>query len=379
MPRASPRFSEGKAPSAPLSSAWPERLTVDEYGQIPGDPPAGTINGRDQDVPGSNLGGGTQNAKSGIRWVRGSTAYRLVGHEGSRRAPEIIQILVPATHVSDSRGLCSAELRPPPCRRLYSNNYLLKHESRVTHTLTEYAGVKVDISACHGGNHQQVCPILDTHDKFEEAHHFFHSMLEFYHQPYVWRFNLNAFLQSIASVMSFLHNADRHKIPDFAEWYVQKQKELDANSILRAIGKGRNLVVHQRMLKTRSVADLGLFAGRQLRLGMEVEFDPFRPSAELLKFLQDHGMPGLDPERSAIGEQAGVHRRWVVEELGEEEVERLAYDALTRVGRVLQEAHSRLGLWMLMPYDCYDEPTAHTVLLETDLDPSLPKKWGWLD
>ena len=67
----------------------------------------------------------------------------------------------------------------------------------------------------------------------------------------------------------------------------------------------------------------------------------------------------------------------MVEELGEEEVVSLCDRAWSRIGNVVASAHKLAGAYFEPPpEETHDLETA-TVLLESDVDPSLLKKWGW--
>ena len=86
----------------------------------------------------------------------------------------------------------------------------------------------------------------------------------------------------------------------------------------------------------------------------------------------------LDEEHSQPWEQFGVHRTWVVVELGEVEALSLCAQALNYVGAVVREAHSFFGADVENTVVELDMLRTQT-LLETDVDPSLIAKWGWND
>ena len=69
----------------------------------------------------------------------------------------------------------------------------------------------------------------------------------------------------------------------------------------------------------------------------------------------------------------------MVEELGEEEVVSLCTSALNKLGDLVSMAHAQCGsTYRCEPILCdeYDRQRFQ-VLVETDLDPRLSKKWGW--
>lgn len=222
-----------------------------------------------------------------------------------------------------------------------------------------------------------ICPIVNTHDKFEEAHYFFHMMIFNYHYSDVFRYNLNAFLQSLRSVTFVLQN-EKDKIPNFNEWYELEREKMKENILLKNFVEGRNIVVHSGMLKAKSKASIGLFRGRKEKLCLHSDIDPFSNSKKLLESALNQ-FTGfiIDEEHSAINEQLGIRRKWIIEELGDSEVVELCYKAWENIGDVVKDAHNKLGFEFEIPEDCKNELSKHQVLLETDLDPSLIEKWNW--
>jgi hypothetical protein len=85
----------------------------------------------------------------------------------------------------------------------------------------------------------------------------------------------------------------------------------------------------------------------------------------------------IDEEHSAIGEQCGLVRMWVVEEIGDEEVLKLCFQACRMIGELLNDVQYLVGLEFHIPNDSRVCPDYYQVLLETDLNPQLVDEWGW--
>jgi hypothetical protein len=120
-----------------------------------------------------------------------------------------------------------------------------------------------------------------------------------------------------------------------------------------------------------------------MKLAAEYERPLMMDSAAELERLRASSFAALilDKERSAIGEQLGVERTWVVEELGEGEVVSSCVAVLNTLGGLVSRAHARCGSsWRHEPIisDQQDQQELQ-VFLEADLDPSLSKTWGWDD
>lgn len=225
------------------------------------------------------------------------------------------------------------------------------------------------------------CPIPAAEDKFQEAHYFISGMLEEYHHPSPFRWNLNAFLQALRSVTFILQSEMAH-VPGFQEWYQEQRGLMREDPLLRLFVSGRDIVVHKGMLTRRSIIEVGLFRGRsKFKLGFtEIEVSPDMPSEVALKGAVEQ-LVGfiLDEEHSAIDEQIGVRRLWLVEELGDGEVIGLCDRAWSRIGSVLASAHAFLGARFEPPPEEGHDVELVRVLLESDIDPTLPRKWGWVD
>jgi hypothetical protein len=226
-------------------------------------------------------------------------------------------------------------------------------------------------------NDRGECPIPDTHHKFKEATYFLGKCAEYYHVPAEFQFNLNAFIQALRNT-TFMLQSEPSKPEGFGSWYASKQAEMRQSDLLRRFVQARNVVVKQSSLKARSTAWSGLFRGRRFKLGMQHPVPLFAPSEWVLERLKARVGFFLDEEHSQPWEQFGVHRTWVVVELGEVEALNLCAQALNHVGAVVREAHSFFGADVENTVVELDMLRTQT-LLETDVDPSLIAKWGWND
>jgi hypothetical protein len=149
------------------------------------------------------------------------------------------------------------------------------------------------------------------------------------------------------------------------------------NETLRRFVAARNIIVKRSSLTAMSTARSGLFRGRRLKIAVGHGLPPFTETLEALEKAEafTYGL-FLDEEHSAIGEQAGVERTWIVPELGGDEAVGTCLQALNYMGELVAEVHRMYG------GSAEHEPIAIDmgpvqVLLETDVDPTLPEKWGW--
>jgi len=233
------------------------------------------------------------------------------------------------------------------------------------------------------GQNSWICPIPMSHDRFNEAHYFLHRMEQTYHEPRPFRYNLNAFVSAHRAV----HEMLRVELEAKGEiaWWRDRRREFADDDVLSRFAVGRNIVLHQRAILEGSQVGIGVFRGRTLKLAVMHDLQTDETSAALLLRMVPRILGGagvLDEEHSAVGEQLGVQRLYFVKDLSQDEdVLRASRRALARTSGAVAEAHNRFG--------GQHEPTLEdtvldgasiesiNVLLETDLDPTAPTRWGW--
>ena len=140
---------------------------------------------------------------------------------------------------------------------------------------------------------------------------------------------------------------------------------------------GRNIVVKQQNLEMNSKAQIGLFRWRTLKLAFGMDVPTHIPSKHLVENVASK-TDFIDPDHADIGEQYGVRREWRAPELGDDNVITLCDLAWVEIGEVLSEAHEFAGWHSVAPIEHGHNVEDCAVLLEMDLDPSLPQKWGWV-
>lgn len=220
------------------------------------------------------------------------------------------------------------------------------------------------------------CPIPATHHKYYEAEYFLTKVIDYYHQPWEFQFNLNGFIQAYRNV-TFMLQSEPNKPAEFDDWYEMKRAEMKKNPLLCNFIKARNVVVKRSSLTTKSRAQSGLFRGYKMKLAIAHDLPVFMPTLEALGLAKEFAIGKiLDEEHSAIGEQIGVERTWIVEEIGESEVVGLCIKATNFMGHLIAEAHQLAGV--KFEHQELSFPMERVqILLETDIDPDLPGKWGW--
>jgi hypothetical protein len=226
------------------------------------------------------------------------------------------------------------------------------------------------------GDAEEKCPIPATHDKLREADYFLGQVVFNYHNPLPFQYNLNGFIQAVRNITFMLQSEDA-KPPEFAAWYEKKQGEMKEDPLLRRFVSARNIIVKQTTLKAKSKAWLGLFRDRTMKLAINDDIPPLMDTEAALEHAKKFAIGFiLDEEHSAIGEQIGVERTWIVEEIGEGEVVSHCVEVLNYMRRLVGEAHELAGS-KIDSDPIQLDMRRWQVLLESDVDPSLVEKWGW--
>lgn len=229
---------------------------------------------------------------------------------------------------------------------------------------------------------RDVCPLPIAEDRFEEALHFIDTLERQYHDPRLFRFNLNAFLAAIRSAIELLHK-EMEQHGDNSAWLPTKERYRDDADLAR-IATGRNITLHQRAIYDGSRVLVGLFRGRKHKLSVGGQVAHDKSSEQALREWQRSEMAGffLDEDRSDIGYQYGVWRHYFIKELSDRDDALVAcWKAVIRTNDMLADAHRVCGA---VPFGvpaekllAVDTLLRVTVLLESDLDPSLLERWGW--
>lgn len=225
------------------------------------------------------------------------------------------------------------------------------------------------------------CPVPMAEDRLMECFHHAERLEREYHDPRTFRFSLNALLSSLSSV-SVIAQKEIEQKGDVERWNAVREK-FKNDPWLGAAKGARNVTLHQKAIFDGSKVDMGLYRGRRHKLSIRKDIPGDVHSSEILKLWNESelGRMFLDPGHSAIGEQYGVWRKyWIKEVSADEDVLTAMRRALIRAHDLVVAAHDINGVQLQHIPDDYLDPAdlaEVSVLLESDIDPTLPKKWGW--
>ncbi len=228
---------------------------------------------------------------------------------------------------------------------------------------------------------RESCELQRAHERLGEVHYFFHQMQQLYHDPTMFRYNLNAFMSALKSTFDFIR-LDLERA-GHTQWWKAQKANIKTDPILAGFQRGRNVSIHQKEVFEGSQIEAGLFRGRDLRLALSHQDGSARTSAEILDIVRKaSGDLFIDERHADQGEQLGLLRRYVAPEISATDHVALASSkAFARITELLALAHEPLGReYDAVPETDLTDPKAIArtiVLLESDVDPSLPERWGW--
>lgn len=237
--------------------------------------------------------------------------------------------------------------------------------------------------SCHLAEGSVACPLPASEDRLIECFHVANRLDVEYHDPRAFRYNLNALVTALSSVRELLQK-EIEKAGRVRDWN-KVREPFRKDPWLDAIKVARNTTLHQKAIFDGSQAEVGLYRGRRHKLSLGLTVPGDTHSRVLLERWSgsEAGRLFIDPEHETIGEQFGVWRRYHIKEISRTE------DVLTAMRRGLIRAHDALttahGVFDVDALALSDEEwlgaesiAAVSVLLESDVNPALPIKWGWV-
>jgi len=211
--------------------------------------------------------------------------------------------------------------------------------------------------------------------RLKEAVCFLQMMIQNYHDPDIFLFNLHATVQAIRNI-TFVMQSELSGEIGFKEWYCKKQTEMKENTKLRKLVEARNILTKRKSLERKSSVKAGLFRYEKMKIAIKAPLQPGVDSISILNLSKQFCYGFLiDEEHSEPWMEVGVEREWIMDELGTGEVVSLCNDMIDYFGDLLVDLAQVCGCqfnWQKGPISC-----RYQILLESDLDPTLPKKWGW--
>ena len=209
------------------------------------------------------------------------------------------------------------------------------------------------------------------HDRIEESRYFFARMLETYHSPDEFRWNLHAFLQAIKSFVLIGYIESQN-----AEAFTGVRRaieELKALPDWPKFSKLRDEIAHKEPLLANSSMMIGMYRGTRLKMAFRIPIPTHVPSWTAIARSRNETI-FVTPDRGDIGEQIGLEREWKLPRF-DRELAQVCYEILKQCGEVMKAApgHERLtdvcaGL----------EIEKHRMMFEHELFPEVSAAWDGL-
>lgn len=218
------------------------------------------------------------------------------------------------------------------------------------------------------------CPVPNTHDKLQEAHWYLHQMQEHYHEPDLFRYSCNAFLQASRSV-TFMLQSELGNIAPAKEWYSSQQQLMRDDVDLRLLNDLRVQVVHKEPLLLASNARITHLKNGRDKLSLGIPVPTSMRSLDAL--IRNRNLPIITPhpQRAFSGEEVGVIRRWSTPPLAERELVEWAIECWTKLAAVVDRAHHFHGLTDHVTTVCSHLSADYMVLCESSVFPEVTSLW----
>jgi hypothetical protein len=177
------------------------------------------------------------------------------------------------------------------------------------------------------------CPFPSCHGRLIEAHTLWHEALSGYHDPGQFVLRINPLIQAMRNVTFALQKEISGRGLD--DWYETWRSRMKDDPRMRWALQARNHVVKEGDLVAHSTARAWL-AGDRIR-SRPAEF-PVAATASAAEIARSLHLPGIEETVRREGVLV-VERRWVVDDLPEEELLDLLAHVFARLAELVADAH----------------------------------------
>ena len=187
------------------------------------------------------------------------------------------------------------------------------------------------------GAHGSSCPIPFTHDRLREAHHWWHEMAHYYHEPELFRYRLGAYVVAARGV-TYMLQKESSKIDDF-RWYDEWVLRAKSDKFLLWLNDARTNFIHRQALEPKSYLKMRCIDNPRERHFLDEEDEEGSNIYKVNPFACTHYYIGKGPLTDHAHE---FTRHWEMDGLACEVLESCA-TIHDRLDEVVTEAHERLG------------------------------------
>jgi hypothetical protein len=220
----------------------------------------------------------------------------------------------------------------------------------------------------------QACPVPSTHDKLSEAHYFIHEMIAKYHFLHEFRYSLSAFFQAARNVTFFLQK-ELGQAEGFEDWYAPLQVRMGNDENLKLLNDKRVETAHIKSLEVASQMFLGHFKYGKPHGGLLMPMSPMSYSMDVFMFGRESSHLWVHPHRMWDGEEFGIRRKWMLEEIKDKELVEFCVSCWETIGEVVGTAHSWRG-FQFSPIAKCNGHQGYRDVCESDIFEDVAKAWN---
>lgn len=187
---------------------------------------------------------------------------------------------------------------------------------------------------------KEQCPLAAVDRRLNDLHHFWHQAERAYFEPDEFRLAIQAAIQTARQV-SFVLQKNKALIPDFENWYADRQEILTAIPLMRWMVEARNRIEKQGDLEANSFVSAEIVASH-LDEGPEIQVPAKLADAplDLVKSIPD-SLLGEHIKRDGV---LRIRRRWIENTLPEVELLDAVATAYGHLAQLVRSAHKQMGL-----------------------------------
>lgn len=182
---------------------------------------------------------------------------------------------------------------------------------------------------------QNKCFLESVHNRLNETHRYWHSMLDGYQDVEIFRTNLNAAIQALRNV-TFMLQSSKSKINNFDKIYEKYREIMKKDPVLVWLHDSRNTIVKKEDLMVKSQAVISLQTWLNFPLFV-VDVSPLTKTEDVgLDFLKLSVLPKVLRDRTILN----LERKWIDVKLPKWELlESLAY-CFKHIKKIVDDIHS---------------------------------------
>jgi len=213
------------------------------------------------------------------------------------------------------------------------------------------------------------CSMPGTHDRLAEGQYFLLQMLEKYHSPDEFRWNLHAFVQAVNSFaeIGLMESQNSTEFKQFRD----SLANLTLDTTWKKLTQLRNEAVHKEPLLANASLWIGMYRYMKLKMAMQIPIPTHVPSWLALAKSRNEKIY-VPPHREWIGEECGLERIWRLPQFQEEELAEVCAKMLSRCNDILSVSpgHSEVQ----DPCENMDLKSPR-MMFEHDLFPEVMQVW----